>query len=201
MSLGGCVRAWFALLTLEVLLTLAFASTGHLQDVAEAEFARSRGILGNALAERVATAAVAATSLFDVPAGNSGVEAWQPSRRGLDVVRERGRALLLLVIIRAALWREGATAAISCVFAAAVDGLMMRRRRAFEFETVNTALYNAAAYLLICATMASLACLVAPVPMPATTFVVLGLVLMIGIWTVCVHLPGPATLVAGYPRV
>lgn len=194
---------WVALLALEVLLTVAFASTERMQDIAEREFIRLREVVDSAHAERIAIAATAAdTSLFGMSRhGDTDAEAWQPTRRGLDVIRARARALLLVAILRVAAWRDMATALLGCAVAAAVDGLMVRRRRAFTLETTSSALYNSAAHLLISANMALLACLVAPVSIPAITAAALGLVLVASVWILCAHLPGPATLVAEYPRV
>jgi len=193
---------WVAMLALEVLLTLAFASMQRMQDIAEREFIRLREVVGSTHAERIAIAATAAgASLFGMSRhGDSDAEAWQPTRRGLDVVRERARALLLVAFLRAASWRDMATALLACAVAAAVDGLMVRRRRAFTFEPTSSALYNAAAHLLIAASMAPLACVVAPVTIPAITVAALGLVLVASVWILCAHLPGPATLIAEYPR-
>lgn len=193
---------WIAFLALEVMLTLAFASTERMRGGAEEEFIRLRGIFGNAPAEHVAIAAIAADrSLFGLNGrGDSDMEAWQPSRRGLEVVRERARAMLMVAILRAALWRDLAIALLACSVAAAVDGLMVRRRRAFTFRTPNSALYNAAGYVLIGSTVAPLACLLAPVSIPPSAPATAGLCVVASVWILCANLPGPATLLAEYPR-
>jgi len=84
---------------------------------------------------------------------------------------------------------------VACVIAAAIDGLAVRRRRAFTFATTSTSIYNAASYLVLSAAMLPLLYLVAPIPVPTAALPLAGLAVAGAVWTFFAHLPGAAPIV------
>jgi uncharacterized protein DUF4400 len=195
-----CFRVWIALWALEILLTLSFVEPSRLDTLVELEFARSRQTLGDAGAEQAGrrTGALLAPLLKGAASESAQEPDSSPMHaagQAIGRIGERARALLVLMTFRVCSWWELSVAGAACVAAAGVDGLMVRRRRAFRFATTSTVLYNAAGYMLICALMAPLVCLVAPVALPPATPLVGALAAAGAVWLLCAHLPGPSTVI------
>ncbi len=208
MSLGGCIRAWIILLALEIVFTLAFVPPARLRALIAAELTASRVVLGERDTDRVVSVSNEAfTTVLEAwpalnPEADSSRDAlqWlespmQGAQRGIAIVRERVHGLLFLALYRLNWMREALIPLIACVAAAAVDGLAVRRRRAFTFATTSTALYNAASYFVLSASMLPLLYLFAPIALPAAVLPLAGLAVAAAVWTFCAHLPGAAPII------
>ena len=117
------------------------------------------------------------------------------ARRASVLVGERLRALLLLGVYRLRWLRTALAPLLAFVIAAVVDGLAVRRRRAFTFATTSTVIYNAASYVVLSAAMLPLLYLAAPVPVPTAALQLAGLAVAGVVWTFFAHLPGAAPIV------
>jgi lipopolysaccharide export LptBFGC system permease protein LptF len=190
---------WIALFALEILLTLSFVPPHRLRAVISAELTESKRMLGDENADRAVRAAndaygnlLAATPL--VGAREEPESPIRPARRGIDVILARGEALLYLALFRINTLRGLAIPTMALVFAAAVDGLAMRRRRAFSFATTSTAVYNAASYLVLSFSVLPLLYLMAPVPVSPAALPIAGIAAAGAVWVFLAHLPGAAPI-------
>ena len=203
MSLGGCLRAWIVLTALEVVLTLAFVSAERLHSLIVGEIAAARAVVGETETERIVTAAREDMRhlIEALPFGEAReaptVEAspMTGAKRGSALVAERLQALLLLGAYRLRWLWTALPAFLACVTAAAIDGLAVRRRRAFTFATTSTVIYNAASYLVLSAAMLPLLYLVIPIPLPIAALPLAGLAVAGAVWTFFAHLPGAAPVI------
>jgi|GEM_PF-2835116 len=203
MSLVGSLRAWIALVALEIILTLAFVPAERLHALIASEIATSRAAVGEAETERIVAAAqkylrrlieVLPFAATREPAGTE-ESPMTGAKRGSALVGERFRALAFLGAYRLC-WLPAALGPfVACVIAAAIDGLAVRRRRAFTFATTSTSIYNAASYLVLSAAMLPLLYLVAPIPVPTAALPLAGLAVAGAVWTFFAHLPGAAPIV------
>jgi hypothetical protein len=203
MSLGGCLRAWIALVALEIILTLAFVPAERLHALIASEIATSRAAVGAAETERIVAAAQEDLHWFiaAVPfaasrePANSEDSPITGATRGSQLVGERLRALAFLGVYRLCWLRTALAPLLACVIAAAIDGLAVRRRRAFTFATTSTVIYNAASYLMVSTSMLPLMYFIAPMPIPVACLPFAGLAVAGAVWTLLAHLPGAAPIV------
>lgn len=197
MSLGACLRVWIALWALEVLLTVTFAPQGHLSQLAESEFrqlSEAQPQHAKLAVERVTSLLPRLPALRDFTPSAPENTAMEGGSRAIEAVARSLRALVVLALFRLSASGEWVIAWLVCGWAAAADGLMVRRRRAFTFTTTSTALYNMAGYVLICAIMSAGLCLAAPIGVPLAVAAAIGVAFVAASWALCAHLPGPATL-------
>lgn len=208
MSLGGCIRAWIILLALEIVFTLAFVPPARLRALIAAELTASRAALGERDADRVVSmsheafrAVLEALPALNPETDRSGdAPQWlespmQGAQRAIAIGLERVHGVLFLALYRLHWMREALIPLVACVAAAAVDGLAVRRRRAFTFATTSTAIYNAASYFVLSASMLPLLYLFAPIAVPAAALPLAGLAVAGAVWMFCAHLPGAAPII------
>ena len=203
MSLGGFLRAWIALVGLEIILTLAFVPAERLHVLIASEVATSRAAVGEVETERVVAAAqkdlrgLIEAFPFAATRESTGTEEspMTGAKRGRALVGERFQALAFLGAYRLRWLQTVLGPSVALVIAAAIDGLAVRRRRAFTFATTSTSIYNAASYLVLSASMLPLLYLAAPIPVPTATLPLAGLAGAGAVWTFFAHLPGAAPIV------
>ncbi|HXN15428.1 MAG TPA: DUF4400 domain-containing protein, partial [Usitatibacter sp.] len=119
----------------------------------------------------------------------------EPTQRGITIVIERLRSLLFLALYRLSAIGEAALPLMLGILAAAIDGLAVRRRRAYSFATTSTAAYNAATYILLSLSMSAFLYLVAPLALPAALLPLAAFGAAGAVWIVFAHLPGAGPLI------
>ena len=204
MSLGGCLRMWLAILVAEIGLTLMLVPPAKIQALVEAELSDSRVLLGAADTDRVVEAT---NRSFEAVVGSVGSSAPRPPHiadsdepvaqgmaRASSVVIERVRGVVYLALYRLHWMRESILPLSLIAIAAAIDGLVVRRRRAYTFTSTSTSAYSAATYLVLSASFLPLFYLVAPVAVPAAALPLAGLAFAGAIWVLFAHLPGAGSI-------
>ena len=200
MSLAGFLRVWLALFALENLLTLAFVPPPRLRTVMASEIAESRRVLGDEATERAVRGAresfkAVVRAMPFLEARDESESPIRPARRGFDRVLERGQALVELALYRASVQGGFLIPILAIITAAAIDGLAMRRRRAFSFATTSTAVYNTASYLVLSTLVLPLLYLAAAVPVSPAFFPIIGIAAAGAVWVFLAHLPGAAPII------
>ena len=202
MSLGGCLRGAIAVLVLEVVLTLAFVSSTRLEAIASQDIASGAAMVGAGAQERITTTTGSALAWFheawsrdEHPSAEQEDAVIAPAQRGSDRVRRKALAFLQIFTIRLAIAREFIGPALACMVAAAIDGLAIRRRRAFTFATTSTVVYNAATYGLLLAVMIPLLYFAAPVALSMWAFPMAGLGMVLATWAFFAYFPGAAPII------
>jgi len=201
MTLGGCFRFGVAILALEMMLTVAYCSASRLNELASiaiGDYALAHSeTKGRVLARAKAIIAAVDSTWPEAAPRQEGDDlgATSPAQRGSDRLVGNAIGLLRLVAVRMAIAEDVMFPALACLVAAAIDGLAIRRRRAFTFATTSTVLYNAAGYGVLLSVLVPAICLAAPArtAMAAMPAVALGMAL--AIWTFFAYLPGAGPLI------
>lgn len=196
---------WVILLVGEILLTLAFVPPAKIRTLVETELANSRALLGQRDTDRVigatnrsfeAIVAPRPSSAAGRPESPGGAEerVVQGLGRASSVVMERVRGLAYLALYRLH-WMGESILPLSVIsVGAAIDGLVVRRRRAYTFTSTSTSAYSAATYLVLSASFLPLLYLVAPIAVPAAALPLAGLAFAGAVWVFFAHLPGAGSI-------
>ena len=199
MTLGGCLRMWLIVFFIEAVCLLAFVSPEKVRAVIAAEVEDSRARLGAEDTERIVVATNATFGeLFDA---TPDIATAVPDDRLAGTIEklkvaihQRLEAVVYLVAYRLSWLRAGLLPVAFISIAAGVDGLVVRRRRAYAFSSTSTSAFGAGAFLVLSASMLPLLYLIAPVRVPVLALPLAGLAFSGAVWLICAHLPGAGTI-------
>lgn len=207
MTLGKCFQLWFGLLVVCIVLILVFISPTWLSGVVAREVAESRMTVGSKDTDRVVAATnewylcaferhemrVAQTKAKTVQ--HNGARTSIALNRLLAGAVERFDYIGYLIMFRLQWLVEAGMPILLFVIAAAIDGLAIRRRRAYTFAYTSTVVYNASSYVVLTVAFLPLIYLIAPVVVPVTFLPFAGIGIAAAVWVFFAHLPGAAPMI------
>jgi hypothetical protein len=199
MTLGGCLRMWLIVFFVEAVCMLAFVSPEKVRAVIAAEVEDSRVRLGAEDTERIVQATNQTfgdvfEATPDIDAGISDDRLARGVEQLKIAIRLRLEAVVYLIAYRLSWLRAGLLPVAFISIAAGVDGLVVRRRRAYAFSSTSTSAFGAGAFLVLSVSMLPLLYLIAPVRVPVLALPLAGLAFSGAVWLICAHLPGAGTI-------